>query len=143
MKRLFLVILIFIGVSKAEISWINYDRAFEKAKKENKIVFIYIYSPSCHYCDLMDFKVFDSKKVEDILNNYFIAVKLRKCSKEGMEVRKKYGFTGTPMFYFLKPDKTLIKSIFGAWEERDFVKILEYFYTGAYENMSITEYFMK
>lgn len=143
MKKIVFVLLLLVGISKAEINWIDYNKAFERAKTENKLVMIYIHSPACHYCDLMEFKVFDSKRVEDILNNKFVAVKLRKCSKEGMEIRKKYGFTGTPMFYFFKPDGTFIKSVFGAWEEKDFVKILEYFYTGAYNNMSMTEYFMK
>lgn len=143
MKKIVFVLLLLVGISKAEINWIDYNKAFEMAKTENKLVMIYIYSPACHYCDLMEFKVFDSKRVEDILNNKFVAVKLRKCSKEGMEIRKKYGFTGTPMFYFFKSDGTFIKSVFGAWEEKDFVKILEYFYTGAYNNMSMTEYFMK
>lgn len=143
MKKVFLVLLILISISRADINWVEYDRAFGMAKKENKLVMVYVHSPSCHYCDLMEFKVFDSRRVEDILNNKFVAVKLRKCSKEGIEIRKKYGFTGTPMFYFFKPDGTFVKSVFGAWEEKDFVKILEYFYTGAYNNMSMTEYFMK
>lgn len=143
MKKVFLVLLILIGISRADINWVDYDKAFARAKKENKLVMVYIHSPSCHYCDLMEFKVFDSRRVEDILNNKVVAVKLRKCSKEGIEIRKKYGFTGTPMFYFFKPDGTFVKSVFGAWEEKDFVKILEYFYTGAYNNMSMTEYFMK
>jgi thioredoxin-related protein len=140
-------ILIFIltlfGISKAEINWVPLDKAFEIAKKENKLVFVYIYSPSCHYCDIMDFNVFDSRKVEDMLNRQFVPVKLRKCSKEGIEFRKKYGFVGTPMFYFLEPDGKKIKAIFGAWEEKDFVKILEYFSSGSYKTMDMNEFFMK
>ena len=143
MKRVLLALLILIGFANAQINWVPYSQAFEKAKKENKLVFIYIYSPSCHYCDIMDFNVFESKRVEEILNKYFIPVKLRKCSNEGIEVRKKYGFVGTPMFYFLNPDGSKIKTIFGAWEEKDFVKILNYFASGSYKEMTMDEYFMK
>ncbi|ACN98672.1 thioredoxin family protein [Sulfurihydrogenibium azorense] len=143
MKKVILALLVLIGFSNAQINWVPYNQAFEKAKKENKIVFIYIYSPSCHYCDIMDFNVFESKRVEELLNKHFIPVKLRKCSNEGIEVRKKYGFVGTPMFYFLNPDGSKIKTIFGAWEEKDFVKILNYFASGSYKEMTMDEYFMK
>lgn len=143
MKYILFILIFTLSLAKADIRWIDYNKALDLAKKENKLIFVYIYSPSCHYCDIMDFKVFDSKRIEDILNNHFIPVKIRKCTKEGINFRKKYGFTGTPMFYFLKPDGTLIKSVFGAWEEKEFAKILEYFYTGSYQNMDMTEYFMK
>lgn len=144
MKRiLFLLLFVLFANGKAEINWVDYNRAFELAKKDKKLILVYIYSPACHYCDLMEFKVFDSKRVEDTMNKNFVPVKLRKCSKEGIELRKKYGFTGTPIFYFFNPDGTFIKSVFGAWEEKDFIKILEYFYTGAYNSISMTEYFMK
>ncbi|WP_028950269.1 thioredoxin family protein [Sulfurihydrogenibium subterraneum] len=143
MKKVLLALLVLIGFSNAQINWVPYNQAFEKAKKENKLVFIYIYSPSCHYCDIMDFTVFESKRVEELLNNHFVPVKIRKCSNEGIEVRKKYGFVGTPMFYFLNPDGSKIKTIFGAWEEKDFVKILNYFASGSYKEMTMDEYFMK
>lgn len=143
MKKLFLFLLLFIGIAKADINWIHYEKAFDLAKKENKLIFVYVYSPSCHYCDIMEFNVFDSKRVEDLLNKKFIPVKLRKCSKEGIEFRKKYGFMGTPMFYFLEPDGKKIKSIFGAWEEKDFFKILTFFASGSYKNMGMNEFFMK
>ena len=143
MKRVLLALLILIGFGNAQINWVPYSQAFEKAKKENKLIFIYIYSPSCHYCDIMDFTVFESIRVEELLNNHFVPVKLRKCSNEGIEVRKKYGFVGTPMFYFLNPDGSKIKTIFGAWEEKDFVKILNYFASESYKEMTMDEYFMK
>ncbi|MGB9766705.1 MAG: thioredoxin family protein [Sulfurihydrogenibium sp.] len=143
MKKVLVLLLLIIGFAKADINWVPYNQAFDKAKKENKLVFIYIYSPSCHYCDIMDFQVFESKRIEDLLNTKFVPVKLRKCSQEGMEVRKKYGFVGTPMFYFLDKDGNKIKTIFGAWEEKDFFKILNYFVTGSYKDMTMDEYFMK
>lgn len=143
MGKIFLPLLLFIGIAKADINWISYEKAFDLAKKENKLVLVYIYSPSCHYCDIMEFNVFESKRVEDLINKDFIPVKLRKCSKEGIEFRKKYGFIGTPMFYFLETDGKKIKSIFGAWEEKDFFKILDYFASDNYKNMDMNEYFMK
>lgn len=143
MKKFLVILLLLIGFAKAEIKWYNYQEGLKEAQKSNKLIFIYIYSPSCHYCDIMDFKVFESDRVENLLNQYFIPIKVRKCSKEGIEIRNKYGFTGTPMFYFLEPDGKKIKTIFGAWEEKDFVKILEYFAYGYYKKMDMTEYFSK
>ncbi|NPA52839.1 MAG: DUF255 domain-containing protein [Aquificae bacterium] len=144
MVRAFLVILLFIGNTKANISWeTDLDTAFKRAEKENKIIFVYLYSPKCHYCKDMEKKVFTDKKIQEIITKHFIPVKIRKCTDDGHFIKVQYGFIGTPMFYFIDKNGELIKSIFGAWEKKDFLKILEYFSTGSYKKIPMTEYFMK
>ncbi len=127
----------------ADVKWLSYKDAFSKARKENKIVMIYLYSPECHYCKEMDETTFKDKKVQEIINKYFAPVKVRKCIELGLKVRKKYGYLGTPTFHFIKPDGKKIKSIFGAWKKEDFLKILKYFYEGHYKTKSMTEYFLQ
>jgi thioredoxin-related protein len=112
--RLLLVLVFIFESAFAEINWVNYEYAFIKSKKENKIVMIYIYSPICHYCKEMEETTFNNPEVQETLNKYFVPVKVRKCSKEGMEIRKEYGYLGTPTFHFIEPNGKKIKSIFGA-----------------------------
>lgn len=127
----------------ADVKWLDYQEAFYKAKKENKIVMIYIYSPECHYCKEMEATTFKDKEVQETINKYFAPVKVRKCLELGLEIRKEYGYLGTPTFHFVKPDGKKIKSIFGAWKKEDFLKILKYFYEGHYKTKSMTEYFLQ
>jgi thioredoxin-related protein len=127
----------------ADINWENYENAFIKAKKEKKLVMIYIYSPECHYCKEMEETTFKDKQVQQTVNRYFVPVKVRKCSKDGQEIRKEYGYLGTPTFHFIEPNGKKIKSIFGAWIKEDFLKILKYFYEKHYKTKSMTDYFME
>ncbi len=144
MFRALIVFLLFIGTANSKINWeTDLDKAFKKAEKENKLLLIYLYSPRCHYCKIMEKKVFSDDKVQHYINENFIPVKIRKCSDDGQFLKVHYGYVGTPMFYFINQDGDLIKSIFGAWDKKDFMKILRYFAEGHYKKIPMTEYFMK
>ncbi|MBA1433584.1 MAG: thioredoxin domain-containing protein [Epsilonproteobacteria bacterium] len=56
--------------------WPWCDEAFEKAKKENKAIFISIGYSSCHWYHVMEEKVFENQKCADILNESFISIKV-------------------------------------------------------------------
>ncbi len=56
--------------------WPWCDEAFEKAKKENKAIFISIGYSSCHWCHVMEEKVFENQVCADILNKGFISIKV-------------------------------------------------------------------
>ena len=54
--------------------WPWCDEAFEVAKKENKAIFISIGYSSCHWCHVMEEKVFENQVCADILNKGFISI---------------------------------------------------------------------
>jgi uncharacterized protein YyaL (SSP411 family) len=56
--------------------WPWCDEAFEKAKKENKAIFISIGYSSCHWCHVMEEQVFENQECADILNEGFISIKV-------------------------------------------------------------------
>ncbi len=56
--------------------WPWCDEAFEVAKKENKAIFISIGYSSCHWCHVMEEKVFESETCAKILNESFISIKV-------------------------------------------------------------------
>lgn len=142
MRAATLAFFLLIGISYGDIKWYGLDDGFKKARKEKKIVMIYIYSPKCHYCKRMEATTFKDKKVQKILNRFFVPIKVRKCTEDGMFAREEYGYLGTPTFHFITPDGKKIKSIFGAWKKNEFLKILKYFYSGVYKRKTMTEYFM-
>jgi len=64
------------------------DEAFKKAEDENKAIFISIGYSSCHWCHIMEERVFENKKCADILNEYFVSIKVDR--EERPDIDKRY-----------------------------------------------------
>ncbi len=52
------------------------DEAFQKARKEHKPIFLSIGYSSCHWCHVMEHESFEDQKTAEILNKYFISIKV-------------------------------------------------------------------
>ena len=52
------------------------EEAFERAKKENKAVFLSIGYSTCHWCHVMAEESFQNIEVAKLFNKYFIAIKV-------------------------------------------------------------------
>jgi hypothetical protein len=68
--------------------WPWCDEAFLKAKNENKAIFISIGYSSCHWCHVMEEKVFENQECADILNEHFISIKVDR--EERPDIDKHY-----------------------------------------------------
>ena len=92
------------------------QEAFDRAKKENKLVFLSIGYSSCHWCHVMERESFENAAVAKLLNDHFVCVKVDR--EERPDVDDVYmtalnvtGRTGGwPLTMFLTPDG---KPIFG------------------------------
>ena len=86
------------------------EAAFQKAKKENKPVFLSIGYATCHWCHVMAHESFEDKDVADFLNKYFVAVKVDR--EERPDVDKIYmsvcqsmtGRGGWPLTILMTPE---------------------------------------
>ncbi len=59
------------------VNWYPWgDKAFEKAKKENKLIFLSIGYSTCHWCHVMERESFENEEVAKILNKDFISIKV-------------------------------------------------------------------
>ncbi len=59
------------------VNWYAWgDAAFEKAKKENKPIFLSIGYSTCHWCHVMAHESFENKEIAEILNKYFVCIKV-------------------------------------------------------------------
>ncbi len=59
------------------VEWYSWcDEAFKKAEKEDKPIFLSIGYSTCHWCHVMAHESFENKKIAEILNNYFISIKV-------------------------------------------------------------------
>ncbi len=64
------------------------EEAFAKAKNENKAIFISIGYSSCHWCHVMEEKVFENEECADILNADFVCIKVDR--EERPDIDKHY-----------------------------------------------------
>ena len=62
-----------------------HDETFQKAKEQNKPIFISVGYPSCYWCEVMDKKVFTNKECVDILNKHFICIKVDKDERPDID----------------------------------------------------------
>ncbi len=59
------------------VDWFPWgDEAFEKAKKENKLIFLSIGYSTCHWCHVMERESFENDHVAKILNSNYISIKV-------------------------------------------------------------------
>ena len=52
------------------------SEAFEKARAEDKPVFLSIGYASCHWCHVMEEESFEDHEVAELLNKHFISIKV-------------------------------------------------------------------
>ena len=87
------------------------DEAFEKAKKENKPIFLSIGYSTCHWCHVMEHESFEDTTVAKLMNEHFINIKVDR--EEMPEVDHLYmsvcqamtGRGGWPLTIVMTPDK--------------------------------------
>lgn len=59
------------------VNWYAWgEAAFEKARKENKPIFLSIGYSTCHWCHVMAHESFENKEIAAILNRFFVAIKV-------------------------------------------------------------------
>jgi len=84
--------------------------AFEKAKRENKPIFLSIGYSTCHWCHVMAHESFESEEVGKILNEHFVSIKVDREERPDVDrvymtfVQATTGGGGWPMTVFLTPD---------------------------------------
>ncbi len=119
-------------------------KAFEKARKENKPIFLSVGYSTCHWCHVMERKSFMDPEIAKIMNENFINIKVDREERPDVDriymtfVRATTGSGGWPMSVWLTPSlkpffggtyfppegkygrpgfKQILKEIAGRWEK--------------------------
>lgn len=59
------------------VDWFPWgDEAFEKARKEDKPIFLSVGYSTCHWCHVMERESFENEEVAAILNEHFVSIKV-------------------------------------------------------------------
>lgn len=87
------------------------EEVFEKARKEDKPVFLSIGYSTCHWCHVMEEESFSDPEVAKIMNKYFVSIKVDREERPDIDhlymdaVQMMTGSGGWPLTVFLTPDK--------------------------------------
>jgi len=84
--------------------------AFEKARRQNKPIFLSIGYSTCHWCHVMERESFENQQTADILNRDFVSIKVDREERPDIDriymtfVQASTGSGGWPMSVWLTPD---------------------------------------
>ncbi|MBP7808841.1 MAG: DUF255 domain-containing protein [Bacteroidia bacterium] len=127
MKNIFLFLNLLFAVSAfAQNRQITFEKGnlasvFEKAKKENKLIFVDAYTVWCGPCKHMAKHVFTNDTVADYYNANFINLKLDMEKGEGLDFAKKYDVSCYPNMMFLDGNGNVIHRVAGSMPSAQFV----------------------
>ncbi|NWR70015.1 SPT20 protein, partial [Centropus unirufus] len=93
------------------VDWYPWGQeAFDKAKKENKLIFLSVGYSTCHWCHVMEEESFKSEEIGEIMNKNFVCVKVDREERPDVDrvymtfVQATSGGGGWPMSVWLTPD---------------------------------------
>ena len=92
------------------VDWYPWSaEAFERAKKEDKPVFLSIGYSTCHWCHVMERESFENEEIAEILNEHFVSIKVDREKRPDVDeiymnaVVMTTGSGGWPLSVFLTP----------------------------------------
>lgn len=139
MKKLFFLMLLTPLLSLAQQTGTHFEhnlswtQAKEKAKKENKYLFVDCFTTWCGPCKYMTATIFPQQKVGDFFNKNFVNIKVQmdKTPKDNEEVKswyadalsiaKDYKVRAYPTFLIFSPDGELVHQVVGGGEADYFI----------------------
>ncbi|KXX67197.1 DUF255 domain-containing protein [Flammeovirga sp. SJP92] len=125
MRSLILFLLLLptvVGAQAIQFKNLKLDDAFQKAKKENKDVFITVYTTYCESCNMMQEEIFNEKKVGSYYNQNYVSLLIDADSKEGKKLVNEYKLHDYPSFLFIDQNNQPLHLFVGNMSENDFMK---------------------
>ena len=98
MRYIVTMLLFVVTLMATELQWLdNYDTAMQKAKKEKKLIYIFISSSTCGWCDKFEKTTLQDENVKKRLKKEFVSVHL---VREFDTVPQKFATSPVPRHYF-------------------------------------------
>ena len=96
------------------VDWYEWGpEALEKAKQEDKPIFLSIGYAACHWCHVMEHECFEIEEVAQVLNEHFVSIKVDREERPDLDEiymaftqASNNGNGGWPMSVWLVPDTT-------------------------------------
>jgi uncharacterized protein len=86
------------------------DEAFEKARREDKPIFLSVGYSTCHWCHVMEHESFENEEIAALVNRWFVPIKVDREERPDIDriymnyVQATTGGGGWPMSVWLTPE---------------------------------------
>ena len=100
----------------------TWKEVLEKANRENKIIFVDIYTSWCGPCKNVAKTVFPNAEFGAYYNEHFINFQVDAEKGEGPAFVKTYPATGYPTFYYINGKGEVLRTFTGAKNVHEFVQ---------------------
>lgn len=118
MKKLIILFAMALTLFGANIDWPNdYNKALQEAKKENKLVYVFITSDSCRWCREFERTTLQNEQIKERLHKGFAAIHL---SRDRDSIPKKFETAPVPRHYFVDAQGNILYSSLGHRDEEMF-----------------------
>lgn len=142
-KMSFVLVWIVLGfplmAAGAGIDWQSHRQGMDKAKLENKKIFLHFKSNRCGYCVKMDRITFSDAKVIAYLNTHFVPIRVN--GDIDRELAKAYKVPGYPDNRFFDEKENQVFQFFGFYGPDAFMVFLEYIKTESYTSMNPMQFY--
>jgi len=133
MKYLISLLFLVMSLMATELHWYDdYNAALREAKKEHKLVYIFISSSQCGWCHKFEKTTLQDEAVKKRLSHEFITVHL---IRDFDEIPKKFKTSPVPRHYFTDANGKILYNSLGYRK----VECFDSFMDNAQEKLKITK----
>ncbi len=122
-KIFFSILLLSSTLNAIELNWEhNYQNALETAKKEQKMVYLFIGADVCKHCDRFKEQTLSNKELIAYMKEKYILLYMSRDRHEIPDGFEKYG---VPFHYFLTPNGKIVAEVQGSRELEGWYDVLD------------------
>ena len=122
-KIFFSIFLLSSTLNAIELNWEhNYDDALKTAKKEHKMVYLFIGADICKHCDRFKEQTLSNKELIEYMKEKYVLLYM---SRDRHNIPDGYEKYGVPFHYFLTPTGKIIAEVQGSRELEGWYDVLD------------------
>jgi len=122
-KTFFLILLLSSTLNAIELNWENnYDSALATAKKEHKMVYLFIGADNCKHCERFKEQTLSNKTLIERMKKKYILLYM---SRDQHKIPDGFEKHGVPFHYFLTPQGKIIAEVQGSRELAGWYDVLD------------------
>ena len=117
------IFLLISTLNAVELNWEhNYNNALATAKKEHKMVYLFIGADNCRHCDRFKKQTLSSKALIETMKKEYV---LTYMSRDQHKIPDEFEKYGVPMHYFLTAEGKIIAVVQGSRELEGWYDVLD------------------
>lgn len=134
---------------------LSWEKVKQRARMENKYIFVDCYATWCGPCKMMDEKIYPVKEVGDAYNDRFISVKvqvdrtpddlvqIKAWYKDAAMISTQYNIQAFPTLLFFSPEGKLIYTKEGGTDVKDFISLADKAINSEKDNLPMIDQYRK